>query len=54
MTNLMILAAEEGGHGAIEAGTGGWWADTAGIMLVLPFLVWVFTDCTVLIVPPSL
>ncbi|HEU4894930.1 MAG TPA: NADH-quinone oxidoreductase subunit L, partial [Acidimicrobiia bacterium] len=32
----MILAAEE--HGAITAGDGGWWADTAGIMLVLPFI----------------
>ena len=34
--SLAILAAEE--HAAITAGDGGWWADTAGIMLVLPFL----------------
>jgi len=32
----MILAAEE--HAAVSAGDGGWWADTAGIMLVLPFV----------------
>ncbi len=32
----VIIAAEE--HGAVEAGTGGFWADTAGIMLVLPFV----------------
>ncbi|MGD2043101.1 MAG: NADH-quinone oxidoreductase subunit L, partial [Acidimicrobiia bacterium] len=38
MSNLLILAAEEGGHGAIEAGTAGFWGDTAGIMLVTPFL----------------
>ena len=36
MNSLFILAAEEGG--AISAGDGGWWADTAGIMLVLPFV----------------
>ena len=33
-TNLAIFAAEEAGH----AGDGGWWADTAGIMLVLPLV----------------
>ena len=32
----MIFAAEE--HAAVSAGDGGWWADTAGIMLVLPFV----------------
>jgi NADH-quinone oxidoreductase subunit L len=36
MNGLLILAAEE--HAAITAGDGGWWADTAGIMLVLPFV----------------
>ena len=35
MHSLTILAAEES---ARSAGDGGWWADTAGIMLVLPFL----------------
>ena len=35
MSDLLILAAEEG---VVEAGTGGFWADTAGIMLVLPFV----------------
>ena len=35
MTNLVILAAEES---ARSVGDGGWWADTAGIMLVLPFV----------------
>ena len=34
---LVILAAEEGGH-VVEAGTGGFFADTAGIMLLTPFL----------------
>ena len=34
--DLMILAAEEA-H-AVEAGTGGFWADTAGIMLISPFV----------------
>jgi NADH-quinone oxidoreductase subunit L len=38
VTNLLILAAEEGEHVARSAGDGGWWADTAGIMLVLPFV----------------
>jgi len=37
LTNLLILAAEEGEH-VVQAGDGGWWADTAGIMLILPFL----------------
>jgi NADH-quinone oxidoreductase subunit L len=36
MNSLFILAAEEGG--AITAADGGWWADTAGIMLLLPFV----------------
>jgi NADH-quinone oxidoreductase subunit L len=36
VNGLLILAAEE--HAAITAGDGGWWADTAGIMLVLPFV----------------
>jgi len=36
MNGLFVLAAEE--HAAITAGDGGWWADTAGIMLVLPFV----------------
>ena len=31
-----LLAAEDGG--AIHAGDGGFWADTAGIMLVLPIV----------------
>lgn len=38
LTNLAILAAEEGGHGAIEAGSGGFWGETAWIMLVTPFI----------------
>jgi NADH-quinone oxidoreductase subunit L len=38
LRDLVILAAEEGGHGAIEAGTGGFWGDTAWIMLVSPFV----------------
>ena len=37
MSNLLILAAEEGEH-VIEAGTGGFWGDTAWIMLVTPFI----------------
>jgi NADH-quinone oxidoreductase subunit L len=36
MNGIFILAAEE--HAAVTAGDGGWWADTAGIMLVLPFV----------------
>jgi NADH-quinone oxidoreductase subunit L len=35
MNDLLLLAAEE--H-VIEAGTGGFWSDTAGIMLVTPFI----------------
>jgi len=35
--NLAALAVEEGEH-AVHAGDGGWWADTAGIMLILPFV----------------
>jgi len=38
MNDLLILAASEGGEVARSAGDGGWWADTAGIMLVLPFV----------------
>jgi NADH-quinone oxidoreductase subunit L len=38
MTNLLILAASEGGEVARSAGDGGWWGDTAGIMLVMPFV----------------
>ena len=38
VTNLLILAASEGGEVARSAGDGGWWSDTAGIMLVLPFV----------------
>ena len=34
--NLALFAAEEGEHAEIHAGDGGFWADTAGIMLVLP------------------
>lgn len=36
--NLALLAAEEGGHVEITAGTGGFWGETAWIMLVLPFV----------------
>jgi NADH-quinone oxidoreductase subunit L len=36
--NVAILAAEEAEHAEIHAGDGGWWAETAGIMLVLPFV----------------
>ncbi|HUF15469.1 MAG TPA: NADH-quinone oxidoreductase subunit L [Acidimicrobiia bacterium] len=36
MSNWLVLAAEEGA--VIDAATGGFWADTAGIMLVTPFL----------------
>jgi NADH-quinone oxidoreductase subunit L len=38
LTSFVTLAAEEGEHVARSAGDGGWWADTAGIMLVLPFV----------------
>ena len=34
--SLSVLAVEEGAE--IHAGTGGFWGDTAGIMLVLPFV----------------
>ena len=34
MSDLLILAQTH----EIHAGDGGWWADTAGIMLVLPFV----------------
>ncbi|MGH8916504.1 MAG: NADH-quinone oxidoreductase subunit L [Acidimicrobiia bacterium] len=38
MFDLLITATDEAEH-AVEAGiTGGFWADTAGIMLVLPFV----------------
>jgi NADH-quinone oxidoreductase subunit L len=36
--DLAVLATEEGGHVEVTAGDGGWWGDTAGIMLVLPFV----------------
>ena len=36
MRDLLIIA-QEGAH-EIHAGDGGWWADTAGIMLVLPLV----------------
>jgi NADH-quinone oxidoreductase subunit L len=32
-----MILAQEGGH-EIHAGDGGWWADTAGIMLLLPLV----------------
>lgn len=35
---LAILAAEEAEHVVIEASDGGWWADTAGIMLITPLI----------------
>jgi NADH-quinone oxidoreductase subunit L len=35
-SRIVVLATEEGG--TVAAGDGGWWADTAGIMLVLPFV----------------
>lgn len=38
LSALSILATEEAGHVEIHAGDGGWWADTAGIMLLLPFV----------------
>ncbi|MGD2102666.1 MAG: proton-conducting transporter membrane subunit, partial [Acidimicrobiia bacterium] len=37
MTNLLILATEEAEH-VVEAGTGGFFADTAGVMLITPFI----------------
>ena len=37
MRDLLLLAAEETEH-VVRAGDGGFWADTAGIMLVLPFV----------------
>lgn len=37
MGSWLLLAAEEGGH-VVSAGDGGFWADTAGIMLITPFL----------------
>jgi len=36
LSRIAVLATEE--SGAVQAGDGGWWADTAGIMLVLPFV----------------
>ena len=36
--DVAIVAAEEGGHSEIVAGDGGFWADTAGIMLITPFI----------------
>ncbi|HEY5889257.1 MAG TPA: NADH-quinone oxidoreductase subunit L [Acidimicrobiia bacterium] len=38
---LSVLATEEAGHVEIIAGDGGWWADTAGIMLLLPFVAFI-------------
>ena len=38
INHLAILAAEEGGHVEITAGDGGFWGETAWIMLVLPFV----------------
>ena len=35
---LTVLAASEGGEAARSVGDGGWWADTAGIMLITPFI----------------
>ncbi len=40
-SDLLHLAAEEGGHAAVELSQGGFFADTAGIMLVLPFVAFV-------------
>jgi NADH-quinone oxidoreductase subunit L len=37
MNSVLLLAAEEGGH-VVSAGDGGLWADTAGIMLISPFV----------------
>ncbi|MGB8359978.1 MAG: NADH-quinone oxidoreductase subunit L [Acidimicrobiia bacterium] len=37
MPHFLILAAEEGGH-VIDAGNGGFWGDTAGIMLLTPLI----------------
>jgi NADH-quinone oxidoreductase subunit L len=36
--NLALVTAHEGEHVELHAGDGGFWADTAGIMLVLPVL----------------
>ena len=36
--DLFVLAVEEGGHAEIHAGDGGFFADTAGIMLLTPFI----------------
>ena len=36
--NLAIVAAEEGEHAEVHAGDGGFFGDTAGIMLILPFV----------------
>ena len=38
MSSWFILAVEEGGEVARSAGDGGWWADTAGIMLITPLV----------------
>jgi NADH-quinone oxidoreductase subunit L len=40
VTNLLVFAAEEGAHGG-SFSEGGFFADTAGIMLVLPFVAFV-------------
>ena len=39
-SDLLLIAAEEAEHAEIHAGDGGWWADTAGIMLILPFVAY--------------
>jgi NADH-quinone oxidoreductase subunit L len=36
--NHLVVLAQEVEHHEIHAGDGGWWADTAGIMLILPFV----------------
>ncbi|HEY5650186.1 MAG TPA: proton-conducting transporter membrane subunit, partial [Acidimicrobiia bacterium] len=40
MTDFLVFAAEEGAHGG-SFSEGGFFADTAGIMLVLPFVAFV-------------
>ena len=40
LNQLFLLAAEEGEHAGAHAGDGGWWADTAGIMLITPFIAY--------------
>jgi len=38
LSSWLLLAVEEGGEVARSVGDGGWWADTAGIMLVTPLI----------------